>query len=96
LEGYESIKNYYGEDRVVPIYIEVEDGLRLQRAVERERQQKEPKYAELCRRYLADELDFSKEKLAAAGITKSYVNENLEECISQVIADIQKQKNVLE
>jgi guanylate kinase len=96
LEGYESIKSYYGEDRVVPIYIEVEDGLRLHRAVERERQQKEPKYAELCRRYLADELDFSKEKLAAAGIRKSYVNENLEECISQVIADIQKQKNVLE
>lgn len=90
LEGYQETCRYYGEDKVVPIYIEVEDGIRLFRALERERQQKEPKYAELCRRYLADEEDFSQEKLQKAGIKKKYQNFNLEECLSQIITDIQK------
>ena len=31
--------------QLVPLYIEVEDGERLQRALDRERQQTEPKYA---------------------------------------------------
>lgn len=90
LEGYEKTCQYYGKDKVVPIYIEVEDGLRLSRALERERKQAEPKYAELCRRYLADESDFSKEKLLAAGIEKKYQNQDLEECFYQIINDIQK------
>ena len=90
LEGYEKTCQYYGKDKVVPIYIEVEDGLRLSRALERERKQVEPKYAELCRRYLADESDFSKEKLLAAGIEKKYQNKDLEECFYQIINDIQK------
>lgn len=90
LEGYEKTCRYYGKDKVVPIYIEVEDGLRLSRALEREKQQTEPNYAELCRRYLADEADFSREKLLAAGIEKAYSNFNLEECLCQIITDIQK------
>lgn len=90
LEGYEGIRRYYGKDKVLPIYIEVEDGLRLFRALERERQEKNPKYTELCRRYLADEKDFSREKLEMAGITKRYQNQDLEECLCQIITDIQK------
>ncbi|MFW5677639.1 MAG: guanylate kinase, partial [Acetivibrio ethanolgignens] len=90
LEGYEKTCRYYGKDKVVPIYIEVEDGLRLSRALEREKQQAEPKYAEMCRRYLADEEDFSSEKLLAAGIEKKYQNLDLEECLCQIINDIQK------
>lgn len=90
LEGYEKTCRYYGKDKVVPIYIEVEDGLRLSRALEREKQQAEPKYAEMCRRYLADEEDFSPEKLQAAGIEKRYQNLDLEECLCQIITDIQK------
>lgn len=90
LEGYEKTCRYYGKDKVVPIYIEVEDGLRLSRALEREKQQTEPKYAEMCRRYLADEEDFSPEKLQAAGIEKRYQNLDLEECLCQIITDIQK------
>ena len=39
---------------MVPLYVEVDDGLRLSRALERERKQTEPKYAEMCRRFLAD------------------------------------------
>ncbi len=36
---YTQLCAYYGKDAIVPIYIEVEDGLRLQRALDRERMQ---------------------------------------------------------
>ena len=68
LESYLALRDYYGAERVVPLYIEVEDGERLQRALDRERAQQEPKYAELCRRFLADSEDFAEEKIAEAGI----------------------------
>lgn len=84
LESYVKIKEHFGE-AVVPIYIEVEDGLRLARAVERERLQTNPKYAELCRRFLADSSDFSEEKLKEAGISRRFFNEGeIEECIDEI------------
>ena len=66
LESYEQMIDFYGEDVVVPLYIQVETGERLARAVNRERNQSEPKYKELCRRFLADEEDFSGEKIEKA------------------------------
>lgn len=66
LESYSKMKSYYGEEYLVPIYIEVEDGERLSRALQRERQQEQPKYDELCRRFLADQNDFSEENLREA------------------------------
>ena len=36
------MRAYYGADKVVPVYIEVEDGERLQRALDRERSEKNP------------------------------------------------------
>ena len=60
LESYAAMTAYFGVENVVPIYVEVEDGMRLLRAVERERLQTNPKYAELCRRFLADSEDFRK------------------------------------
>ncbi len=50
--------------------IELDDGIRLQRALNRERTQAEPKYAEMCRRFLADSEDFSQEKIERAGISR--------------------------
>ena len=47
LESYEKLKTYFGNEKVVPLYIEVEDGERLTRALAREKTQKEPKYAEM-------------------------------------------------
>lgn len=84
LESYNKIVEYYGSEKVYPIYIEVENGLRLERALGRERKQKEPKYAEMCRRFLADEDDFSEDKIQAAGITKRYYNTNLKKCIEAI------------
>ena len=58
-------------------YIETDDGVRLERALMRERRQKEPKYAEMCRRFLADEKDFAPEELKRLSIEKRFVNEDL-------------------
>ena len=59
LESYEKLCSYYGAEVMVPLYIHVEDGERLQRALNREKTQKVPKYAEMCRRFLADEKEFA-------------------------------------
>ena len=84
LESYQKIREYYGKDVVVPIYIEVEDGERLQRALDRERTQVNPKYEEMCRRFLADAKDFSEENLKAAEIERRFVNCDLEETERQI------------
>ena len=68
----------------MPIYIEVEDGERLSRALNRERMQESPKYEELCRRFLADAKDFSEEKLNEAGITRRFVNQDLDETEEEI------------
>lgn len=89
LEAYQQIKNYFGEEIVVPIYITVETGERLQRALSRERKQTQPKYTEMCRRFIADEEDFSKENIQKAQITKCYYNDEITGCVAQIEADIQ-------
>lgn len=85
LESYEKTRNYYGAGIMVPIYIEVEDRKRLLRALEREDKQKEPKYAELCRRYLADEEDFKEDNLARCGIERRFLNDDLEMCLRDIL-----------
>ena len=90
LEAYEKYVEYYGKDVIVPIYIEIDDKTRIHRALAREDAQNNPKYAEMCRRFLADEQDFSSERLEKAGIVKKYKNINLMECISEIANDIMK------
>lgn len=88
LEGYEKMRSYFGADKVVPIYIEVEDGQRLMRAIERERRQEAPKYEEMCRRFLADAADFSEEKLKKAGVEIRFVNEDFDTTVQEVASYI--------
>ena len=90
LESYIQLRKYFGDEKLVPIYIEVEDGVRLERALARERQQKEPKYEELCRRFLADAADFSEEKIAEAGITHRYRNVDMDACVREIVKKIQE------
>lgn len=84
LESYLGMCSYYGKASVVPLYIEVEDGKRLQRALDREKKEKTPRYAEMCRRFLADCEDFSEERLADVGITCRFVNESLDETEAKI------------
>lgn len=89
LVSYEKLRDHFGEDRVCPIYIEVEDRTRLERSIARESRQKTPRYEEVCRRFLADQEDFAEEKLAAAGIGRRFSNQGEPgECLEQVRAYI--------
>ena len=88
LESYIPVRDYYGEERVVPIFIQVDDGERLQRALDRERSQAEPKYAEMCRRFLADEADFAEDKIKEARISRRFNNDNLDDCVREICSYI--------
>lgn len=88
LEGYEDLVHFFGEENVVPIYIEVEDGERLGRAISREREQEKPKYEELCRRFLADQKDFQEKNLERLHIKKRYYNVEKELCVQEILSDI--------
>lgn len=89
LESYMKIRDFYPPGYVVPIYIEVEDGIRLARALKRERKIGNHRYEEMCRRFLADQKDFSEEKLNSAGIVRRFKNEdNREDCLREITAYI--------
>lgn len=84
LESFVKIRDCFGSGKVLPIYIEVEDGDRLIRAINREKQQQVPKYEEMCRRFLADATDFSEEKLHAAGICRRFVNNDMDAVLHEI------------
>ncbi|BCZ27217.1 guanylate kinase [Claveliimonas bilis] len=84
LESYRKMREYYGEEHLIPLYIEVEDGERLTRALLREQQQAQPKYKEMCRRFLADEEDFSEENLKKLGIRRRFDNSSKEQCLDEI------------
>lgn len=89
LEAYEKFCEYYGKEHILPIYIEVDDGIRLSRALKREMKQEVPRYEEMCRRFLADANDFKEENLRKAGIEKRFTNNGeLDDCIKQVRSEI--------
>lgn len=85
LEAYGHIQRFYGADRVLPVLIELDDGVRLQRALDREKAQDQPKYEEMCRRFLADAEDFSEENIRKAGILRRFYNEDLEYCLEEIL-----------
>lgn len=86
LESYLMTRNYFGKEKVEPIYIDVEDGNRLFRALKREQKQEVPRYEEMCRRFLADSQDFAKEKLEEAGINRIFYNHSLSKCMEEIVS----------
>lgn len=84
LDQFEHIRDYWKEYKVFPIYISVDDGVRLKRALKREMSQENPQYDEMCRRFLADNKDFSEEKLKEAGIEKIFENKILNSTVSKI------------
>lgn len=84
LESYVKMRDYFGKDKVVAVYIDLEDGERLSRALARERNQTQPQYEEMCRRFIADTKDFSKENLDKAGVSRYFDNHNLIECLEEI------------
>lgn len=85
LEAYKKFLRYFGEEHIMPIYIEVDDGVRLIRAVKREMEQENPHYEELCRRFLADAKDFSEENIRKSGITRRFANNGeFDDCVDEI------------
>ena len=92
LESFMKMKQYFGKGVIVPLYIESDPYLRLQRSIGRERKQKNPEYKEVCRRFLADEEDFSEEKLKEAEINIKFLNNaELEDCINRIREYVRKE-----
>lgn len=92
VESFVKIRDYYGSDRVLPIYIQVDDGVRLSRALEREMRQEHPKYEEMCRRFLADQQDFSPENIKDANITNVFDNDEDSNITCERIAEFIKNR----
>ncbi len=90
IESYLKMCEYYGKDRIIPVLVDLDDGVRLQRAINREKKQENPKYEELCRRFLADSKDFSDEKVKEAGIETRFFNNELSVCLKEIDGYIQK------
>ncbi len=86
LESFAGTAEYFGRDKVIPIYVELDDGVRLERALKRERLPENQKYAEMCRRFLADDKDFCEERIAQLGIPEEarFENNDLNECAGRI------------
>ena len=93
LEAYAQMCQFYGADKVLPVMIELDDGVRLQRALDREKTQDHPKYEEMCRRFLADAEDFSEEKLEQAEISRRFYNGDLDNCLEEITSYLQENLN---
>ena len=84
-EGLDQFVKFYGLENIISLLIKVDDGIRLQRALDRERREENPKYQELCRRFLADSLDFSEENINKRHITSIINNDsNLDNTMKEV------------
>ena len=81
---------YFGEEKVVPLYITLPDGELLARALNRENSQETPHYDEMCRRYLADLKDFSEDNLKKAHIEKRFTNNDADKTVDEILAYIGK------
>lgn len=88
VESIIQIGKFYGFDNVEPIYLEVPDDERLLRSIRREQRQAMPNFAEICRRYLADEEDFSEENLKKLNLPRRYSNVDIHQCTTEVVSHI--------
>ena len=85
LEGLDQFVKFYGMENIISLLIKVDDGIRLQRALDRERREENPKYQELCRRFLADSIDFSEGNISKRPITSIiYNNSSLDNTMQEV------------
>lgn len=91
LEAYISLRDYFGSQQVIPVLMELDDGERLCRALARERAQEQPRYEEMCRRFLADSQDFAEERISGAGIVKRFCNDDLKRCREEICAYIEQE-----
>ena len=93
LAGARALMDCYGPGHVRVVYLHVDDRTRLLRYIDRESQQARPDYAEVCRRFLADQTDFSEEQLDRfPGLRSIDANRPPEDCLAQFLALYQEEE----
>lgn len=90
LESYLQLKQKLGPENICPIYIEVPDELRLERAFHREEGRGNMTREEILRRFKADDEDFSEEKLKEAGVERRYLNLDISSCLNEILSELYK------
>lgn len=85
------LRKFYGEDRIVPIYIDIDDDTRFLRAVEREKSEEKPNYGELCRRFTADNEQYNNKRITTEGINYKIENYDLETCVKQITEIVRRE-----
>lgn len=94
LESYAKIRDRLTDKQIIPLYVYTDDSIRLERAMNRERQQITPDYKEMCRRFLADEEDFSEMKLREQRIVNCFENNlDIQICLGEIKRFIAKCRN---
>lgn len=91
LEATISFQQYFGKDKIVPIYIEVQDGIRLRRSIEREELEANPNFKEVCRRFISDAEEFTEENI---NILKPAIISNkssIENTLESIYAELKKE-----
>ena len=61
------------------------------RSIWRERKQEQPNFAEVCRRYLADEKDFSPEVIEKMKVRLKFLNWKFESCVRIVSEAVERE-----
>ena len=89
LNSYSKLQEYYG-NCLIPIYISVEEEVLYKRAIERANGDNNQNVAEIRRRFEADKLDFSEDNLKKNKINKRFNNENLKNCVDEIVEYILK------
>ena len=84
LQGARALMDCYGHQTVHIVYLHTDDRTRLLRYIDRESRQEQPDYAEVCRRFLADQSDFSEGRLAQfSNLHTIDTGAEIEECLAQ-------------
>ena len=94
--AYQKYVEFYGPEMLTPIYFSMDDGLRLERALLREKMQDNPNYAEVCRRFLKDSEDFTEDcikKYNPYVIDNNGTYETIVERLSDYVTSFTKRKN---
>lgn len=93
VESLQSLRKHFGPEEVLGILIEVPPHERLRRALLREEEPGEEKCSEICRRFLADQEDFSEEKLQEAEPLFRIENLRTEDAKGEILRILSEQKN---
>lgn len=82
----EAVQKAYGKNNVVIIYIQADDRDRLLRSLSRQKNASKDDCLEICRRFLADEIDFG--DIVVPDDWYCYVNSDIYTCVADILYDL--------